>query len=797
MRRVTLIAAFVWASAIGSADALGQASCTPFPYQAPLYGDPPALVDIRRAHVDVRVDSSSHSVSGRITYEMLLSSPLDSLVVVSSGARIDSVFGGESDRPSVPLAFQALGRDSVSIRTLPLFEEGDVMDSLLYLAIDFESLNTRVDDSVAWTLTGDATWFPRSTVAWDRFETSMNVAVPATWAVSAPGVQTGMRANEDGSITIQFASPHPLEARHIDFIAGIFEPQTVFAELSAGRRVAVSFLDGIPDPRVMEYIGALSSWLRFDYPFERYAHVSGASGDRDAGAGLGVHPASHGTSALGFESLSDDARIGAHIAQQWIGAVVSAANPTDSWLELAIPAYLGLLVSGSDMDAALRDLQRLYFAEAERYVRPLVWPRWNHPSELNDAHAVAKGVWVLHLLRHRIGETAFQDAIRHFVQAHPFSGASTEDFIASAAEVSSADLDEFATQWIFGAGHPVIRASYERVEDGVLLRIEQVQSGEAVPEAFDLELAVEVGSLGSMERFTVSIEERIEHVVLPFDAQPRFLALDPEAHGLLEAEVDQPPGAWVAQLRGASTKGGRLAAARALASVDPDPALLLGLRSALDVETDPNVRAAVVDAIANVGSEAAERAVFELFDDPAPAVRRAVLRVLPRLANSERSIQMAVTAAEQDTDPDVQAQAVVALARLGAEQAVDIARAALITPSPGDVVLQAGLSALTLLHNRAPGVALSAGLAHTEGSHATATRLRAIELLRELAPLNREAMRRLRDLLGDRLFEIRTAAARALADIGAVEILSARIAEEPSIRSRTLLSSLIPCPKIH
>jgi HEAT repeat protein len=205
------------------------------------------------------------------------------------------------------------------------------------------------------------------------------------------------------------------------------------------------------------------------------------------------------------------------------------------------------------------------------------------------------------------------------------------------------------------------------------------------------------------------------------------------------------------------------------------------------------VRAAIVTKLAEFPhSEAAERALVGSFEDNSPVVRVAVLRSLWTYKTPQAE-SLALRAAESDTDHEVQAAAVRTLGVLEAGSAPAVVRAALITPSTGDVIRIAALDALADRPRLAPADALKAGLEYSGGEYPVTTRRAAARLLSTLASSNRNAMSRLVELLTDGPLTLRIAAAEELAGLGAWSILEERLDTEPVEYSRHRLRTLILC----
>ena len=73
-----------------------------------------------------------------------------------------------------------------------------------------------------------------------------------------------------------------------------------------------------------------------------------------------------------------------------------------------------------------------------------------------------KGSWVLHMLRHVLGDNAFFDVLKTYATEPTYDDKllTTEDFQKTAEEVSGLDLNAFFEQWIYKSGDPYYTYSY-------------------------------------------------------------------------------------------------------------------------------------------------------------------------------------------------------------------------------------------------------------------------------------------------------------------------------------------------
>ena len=118
-----------------------------------------------------------------------------------------------------------------------------------------------------------------------------------------------------------------------------------------------------------------------------------------------------------------------------------------------------------------------YLAEDRRYRRPIVYYVYHdNGGELFDAHLYNKGAWVLHMLRHQLGEPAFRRGIKTYLERFRTREVVTSDLLRTLEEVTGRSLERFFQQWVHSGGHPALEVNYWDTERRLAkVRIKQTQ----------------------------------------------------------------------------------------------------------------------------------------------------------------------------------------------------------------------------------------------------------------------------------------------------------------------------------
>lgn len=224
------------------------------------------------------------------------------------------------------------------------------------------------------------------------------------------------------------------------------------------------------------------------------------------------------------------------IAHQWFGDAVSELDWHHIWLSEGFATYLtDIYIEQKHGHEAfvesMLDEKGQVLRFARRRLAPIVDTTLSVSTRLLNKNTYEKAGWVLHMLRHDLGDELFQECVQTFYEKFKFKNALTEDFLEVVESVSGVEYDAFFDQWFYQSGHPVLSSQWDASGKSMEIIISQKQTQHVFH--FPLELDI-TGKKGKTVRKTLDITaaEQSFTVDLPFKAKE--VRMDPDTWLLFE-----------------------------------------------------------------------------------------------------------------------------------------------------------------------------------------------------------------------------------------------------------------------
>ncbi len=214
-----------------------------------------------------------------------------------------------------------------------------------------------------------------------------------------------------------------------------------------GVRYPLPKLDQLAVPNAFATFGAMENWGAITYIDTAllYDPATGSQANREAV----------------FETIAHE------MAHQWFGDLVTMAWWDNLWLNEGFASWMGTKATDAlnpDWQLWVRASEEKEGAlalDARRTTHPILQPIANE-SQANDAFdtiSYQKGQAFLRMLEAYLGETAFRDGLRLYMQRHQYSSSTTADLWAALGAASGKPVVELAAHWTEQPGFPVVLVS--------------------------------------------------------------------------------------------------------------------------------------------------------------------------------------------------------------------------------------------------------------------------------------------------------------------------------------------------
>jgi hypothetical protein len=217
------------------------------------------------------------------------------------------------------------------------------------------------------------------------------------------------------------------------------------------------------------------------------------------------------------------------LGHQWWGDMVTCADWHHIWINEGFAVYSEALYFEADSGinyyhAYMNSFE--YGGGGSIYIDDTT-SVWN----IFGAIVYDKGGWVLHMLRHVVGDEDFFQSLQNYRDQFIWTHASTEDFQGVVEATSGMDLDWFFQEWIYGTYRPNYRYSYQSEEDpsggwNTYLHVRQIQSSE--PQVFTMPIDIGLTTTAGDETQVVFNDARQQNFILHTDDEPLSASLDPD-----------------------------------------------------------------------------------------------------------------------------------------------------------------------------------------------------------------------------------------------------------------------------
>jgi aminopeptidase N len=342
----------------------------------------------------------------------------------------------------------------------------------------------------------------------------------------------------------------------------------------------------------------------------------------------------------------------------------------------------------------------------------------------------------------------------------------TADLAKAIEETTHTNVDQFFSQWLYGAGAPKFDLSYtyDNEKHQVILSVKQTQKIEGRVGLFRVPVEVEITTATGPKLYNVTVSRDKQTFPLPAETAPVMVLFDKGGHLLKSAEFHKEKKEWLYQLKNATELGDRADAAVALGPMKDDKEVVAALGETLRSDKAWGVRATAADTIGQMGGPSASKLLLASLDSSdKPWVRSRIVSALGNFKDDTAVAEKLFAIAKQDDSYRARAAALQALGRLKGSKTFATLEAAVAGDSPDGFLRNAALRSLGSLGD---DKAVPVLLQWSAAGKPIDSRMAAINSLARLQKDNKDITKEIAAYLSEPHFPVRMAAIYALGGRG-------------------------------
>lgn len=301
-------------------------------------------------------------------------------------------------------------------------------------------------------------WLPSFDAMEEKVEFDLSISFHEPYTVIANGILKSVKPDGTGKKTWRFDMAHPMSSYLLAFAIGDYAKQEIISD--NGIHIENYFypedsLRAEPTFRHTRHIfDFLENEIGVPYPWQNYKQVP----VRDF---LYAGMENTGTTIFSDAYVIDSTafvdknyvNVNAHeMAHQWFGNLVTEKSGDHHWLHEGFATYYAYLAEKSIFgdehfywklyDTLSQLKQQVDSGEGQSLLDP----------KASSLTFYEKGAWALFMLRESLGDTAFKEGIRNYLQRFQFKNVTVGDFLSEMEKASGTDSSDFKEDWLVNEG---------------------------------------------------------------------------------------------------------------------------------------------------------------------------------------------------------------------------------------------------------------------------------------------------------------------------------------------------------
>ncbi len=363
----------------------------------------------------------------------------------------------------------------------------------------------------------------------DKFTLDLGVIAPDTMVTASNGTLQGVDTLSGNRLRYRWSTNYPISTYLVCFSATNYNTWTEYYTPSAGRSMPVDFYiypeSDTPSNRAAWGKAVDMLYVLRDI-YGEYPFITEKYGIYECQFGGGMEHQTFTAQGTFSESVTVH-----ELGHQWWGDMITCNTWNHIWINEGFAAYTEALWAerkpGSSGLPALKSVMatKKYTGAGSVYVTDAEVANMNAIFDTSTTYN--KAAWVLHMLRHVLGDDNFFDALAAYRAAFQYSAASTEDFQGACEPFyPTGDLSWFFSEWIYGERTPAYQWGWTNAQihgqNYLLLSIDQTQ--DAAYQRFTMPIDIVVNG----DTYTAFDDHDPQNFVIPLPAPATTVDLDPD-----------------------------------------------------------------------------------------------------------------------------------------------------------------------------------------------------------------------------------------------------------------------------
>lgn len=297
-------------------------------------------------------------------------------------------------------------------------------------------------------------WLPSIDDMNDKLIFNLKVLVPKDKTVIANGKLESVQ-QLDSLQQWNFSMLQPISSYLVGLAIGNFNKKEEISKTKIPLEMFYELKDEDRVEPTYRYTNVIFNFLEetigFKYPWQNYKQVPVHdflyAGMENTGATF--FSESFVVDSIGYTDRNY-LNVNAHeLAHQWFGNLVTETEAMHHWLHEGFATYFAHL---SEKEIFGEDYFYWKMYQAAEQLSAL--SNEGKGEVLVNAKASSltfyeKGAWALHILREKVGDEAFFNAIRNYLEKYQFKNVTTQDFMAEVEKEYGSNLSEFKKDWLY------------------------------------------------------------------------------------------------------------------------------------------------------------------------------------------------------------------------------------------------------------------------------------------------------------------------------------------------------------